>query len=61
MKVDPAIDEAIDACLNDADYQTDDFKRRFRALIVLALDGNTKDSDTRRVMELVSVEAEDEL
>lgn len=60
MKVDPAINEAIDACLTQADDQTADFQRRFRELIIRVLEGNNREADTRRVVDLVQVDPEDE-
>ena len=60
MKVDLAITEAITTRLRDATDQTDEFQRRFRELITLALEGNYRDADIRRVLDLVAVEPEDE-
>ncbi|HEX8233347.1 MAG TPA: hypothetical protein VF559_08390 [Caulobacteraceae bacterium] len=59
MDVDPALTEAMDEVLFDANLG-EDFDRRFRRLMKLTLAGNYDDPDVRRVMECIKLPPETE-
>ncbi|RWO22199.1 hypothetical protein [Mesorhizobium sp.] len=60
MAIDAAVKEALDATLAEATDQPEDFKRRFRRLITLVLNGNYEDSDVRNVMDSIHVVVQSE-
>ena len=60
MKIDLAVKEALDATLAEAKDQDEDFKKRFRRLITLVLNGNYEDSDVRNVMDSIHVDVQSE-
>ncbi|MGF9693777.1 hypothetical protein AAIH46_13240 [Rhizobium sp. 0TCS1.26] len=60
MAIDPAILDALDAVLARHPEQSEDFRKRFRTLVQLVVEGNFKDADIRRVMDLVAVDLERE-
>jgi uncharacterized protein (DUF2236 family) len=61
MSMDPDIEAALTVALDGmSPEQTDEFRRRFRKLCENALISNHADSEVRRVLELVTIEAEGE-
>lgn len=61
MSMDPDIEAALTVALDGmSPEQTDEFRRRFRKLCENALISNHAYSEVRRVLELVTIEAEGE-
>ena len=60
VDIDPALQEALDAALIGAADQSEDFKKRFRHLITLVLNGNYEDSDVRNIMKCIHIDMQEE-
>ena len=54
MKIDSAINEALEAVLAGSG-ENEEFKKKVRTLVGLVLTANYQDSDVRRVMEAIHV------
>jgi hypothetical protein len=60
MKIDAAIQEAMNEVLAGATDQTDEFKRHLQRLVENVVTGNFLDSDVRHVMNEIRVDVDSE-